>query len=358
MNNLISKSIFPSGQCTISDEWSYRRMKVIWMENDFLRIGILAGRGSDIFEFRFKPKDVDFLLRLPKGILNPNEIFAQNRGTENQFEDYYYGGWQEILPNSPGFNYRGAVLGQHGEVSLIPWQYSLIDQSPEKVSVKLWTRPFRVPILVEKTLTLVANQATLFIDETVTNEAATHLDIAWGHHIAFGLPFLKEGGKIITNANRFYAEPSMPAHRRFQPGIETAYPFTPDIRGKEDDASMIPPVSAPAYSDLAYLSGFDQEAFYALKNEEKNLGIAVTWDARIFRYLWYWTERFATQQAPWWGNAYTIALEPWTMRWQPDPEKAIQQGDWLRLEAGAVVRTSLTASAFEGEYEGTSGIRR
>ena len=122
---------FPTGKCIISDDWTYRGMQVIWLENDFLRIGILAGRGSDIFEFRYKPLDVDYMLRLQKGILNPNADFSQQRGTNNQFEDYYYGGWQEILPNSPAINYRGAHLGQHGEVSLTPWKYAIMENGPE-----------------------------------------------------------------------------------------------------------------------------------------------------------------------------------------------------------------------------------
>lgn len=348
---MLTKPPFPTRKCTISDDWTYRGMNVVWMENDYLRIGILAGRGGDIFEFRYKPKDVDFLLRLPKGILNPNVDFSQMRDTPNQFEDYYYGGWQEILPNSPGFKYRGASLGQHGEVSLTPWKHAILENTPEKVSVKLWARPLRMPILIEKTLALEAGKATLFIDEKLTNESRTHLDIAWGQHIAFGLPFLQEGAKITTNARRFLAEPLMPPQRRFQPGIELDFPKALNINGLEDDASLIPPEPATPYSDLAYLSGFDDKAFYALKNETKDVGFALRWDARIFGHVWYWTERYATRDAPWWGNTYAIALEPWTMRWRPDPEQAIADGEWLRLEAGEIIETKLEASGFEGDFE-------
>lgn len=347
---MLTKPPFPTGKSSISDDWIYRGMNVVWMENDYLRIGILAGRGGDIFEFRYKPKDVDFLLRLTKGILNPNVDFSQMRDTPNQFEDYYYGGWQEILPNSPGFKYRGASLGQHGEVSLTPWKHAILENTPEKVSVKLWARPLRMPILIEKTLTLEAGKATLFIDEKLTNESRTHLDIAWGQHIAFGLPFLQEGAKITTNARRFFAEPLMPPQRRFQPGIELDFPKALNINGLEDDASLIPPEPATPYSDLAYLSGFDDKAFYALKNETKDVGFALRWDARIFGHVWYWTERYATRDAPWWGNTYAIALEPWTMRWRPDPEQAIADGEWLRLEAGETITTKLEASGFEGVF--------
>ena len=63
--------------CTLSDDWTYKGMKVIFLENEFLRIGILADRGSDIFEFKYKPFDLDFLLWLPKGVTNPAYDFSQ-----------------------------------------------------------------------------------------------------------------------------------------------------------------------------------------------------------------------------------------------------------------------------------------
>ncbi len=62
------------------------------MENEFLKIGILAGRGSDIFKFVYKPVGIDLMLKLDKDIINPAEVFSQDRSTTNQFEDYYYGG--------------------------------------------------------------------------------------------------------------------------------------------------------------------------------------------------------------------------------------------------------------------------
>lgn len=346
-----SPPLFPIGACSISDDWTYKGMQAVWMENDHLRIGILAGRGSDIFEFYYKPAGLDFMLRLSKDIINPREHFSQIRDTSNQMEDYYYGGWQECLPNSPAFSYRGAALGQHGEVWMIPWKCAVVENRPEEVAVKLWASPLRVPVRIEKTLTLRAGQPTLFIDERLTNTSRTHLDIMWGHHIAFGLPFLREGGRLITNARTMLAEPSMPHHRRFEAGVETEWPGARNISGEWEDASLIPPESAAPYSDLAYLSGFGEKAYYAIRNEEKNIGFSVKWDGAVFRHLWYWQERYATQDAPWWGGAYAIGLEPWTSRFPADAQKAIDAGDWLRLEAGEVLETGLQASAFEGEFE-------
>lgn len=314
-------------------------MKVVFMENEFLKIGILAGRGSDIFQFVYKPVGIDLMLKLDKDILNPQEVFSQMRSTNNQFEDYYYGGWQEILPNSPALNYRGASLGQHGEVSLIPWNYAIVNQSSEEVSVKFWTRPLRYPILIEKTLTLKKGSSSLEIAETLTNESDTELHLMWGHHIAFGLPFLGDGAKIETSATKFRAEKMMPEHRFFKPGIEQDWPMVATIADQKVDAGKILPLADGKFSDLAYLSDFKEKAFYKITTD--TMSFSIEWDKSIFRSLWYWQERLATQDAPWWGKTYAIALEPWTNSWTGNPGMDTMKKEWLKLRPRQVIQTTL-----------------
>ena len=72
---------FATNMCSITDDWTYKGMRVIWLENDLLKIGILADRGSDIFEFKYKPLNIDLMLRLSKGITNPTQKFSQMRNT-------------------------------------------------------------------------------------------------------------------------------------------------------------------------------------------------------------------------------------------------------------------------------------
>jgi hypothetical protein len=336
--------------CSVTDDWSLKGMKVVYLENAFLRIGILADRGSDIFEFKYKPLDLDFLLRLDKGIQNPAQVFTQMRDTHNQSEDYYYGGWQEILPNSPSFNYRGASLGLHGEVSLIPWKYAIVKNTAEEVAVKFWTRPLRMPLLIEKTLSLEKNSAQLKITEQLTNESGTQLDIMWGHHIAFGLPFLNEGASIDTNAKTMEVHDDIVAPRRYKAGKTYNWPQAEDPTGKAFDASVIPDTSAPAYRDLSFLSNFDSttnKAHYTITNAQQKVGFKVNWDANLFKCLWLWQERNASQDFPWWGKCYTVALEPWTSKYTNEPDKAIQNGEWLSIKAGEVISTSLSAEAFQ-----------
>lgn len=329
-------------------------MRALYLENDFLKIGILTDRGSDIFEFRYKPKDIDFLLRLPKGIRNPQRNFSQIRNTKSQFEDYYYGGWQLCLPNSPAFNYRGAELGQHGEVSLIPWDVDVVEQSTERIKIQVSIEPLRFPIKVIRTFTLSKNSTSLHIEECVKNLATTTLDLMWGQHIAFGLPFLQEGAIINTNAKTMRTESTMPAQHRFKRDEIYQWPLAKNKSGQADNASVIPSREATAYSDLCYLDGYENNAFYTIKNNAKNIGFALTWDADIFKNVWLWQERGATQDFPWWGQCYTVALEPWTSPWTQNPEQAIANKEWLQLEAGKEIKTSFTATAFENEFNPTN----
>jgi hypothetical protein len=325
-------------------------MPAIHLENDLLSVGVLPGRGSDIFEFRHKAKDIDFLLRLRKGIRNPQSLFSQIRNTGSQFEDYYYGGWQVCLPNSPPFNYRGAELGQHGEISLIPWEVEVLEDSGARVSIRCVVEPLRIPIRMERTLSLEKDSLTLVVEETVHNYSATALDVMWGQHIAFGLPFMEEGVTIKTNAKTMETEGSLPDNHFFRRGDVYGWPLAKTKDGKPVDAEKILPKGAAEYRDLCYLEGYNEKAFYTIKNEVRNIGLAVTWDGRLFKSLWLWQERNSTKDFPWWGDCYTAALEPWTSKWTNEPQKAIDNNEWFRINAGERVNTIVTATAFESDF--------
>lgn len=326
-------------------------LKAIFLENELLKIGVLLDRGCDIFEFTYKPKGVDFLLRLPKGVTNPQQQFSQIRNTKSQFEDYYYGGWQVCLPNSPAFNYRGAELGQHGEVSLIPWNVIELQESKDLIVLKVGVQPLRIPIAIERTLIMKKDDPKIIIEEEVTNRSKTHLDIMWGQHIAFGLPFLKEGVTIDTNAKMMTTEPAMPDGHLFKRNETYRWPEALNKEGKPIDSSKVSAQGENEYSDLCYISEYEEEAYYSIKNEKLNVGFGLQWDGRLFKDLWYWQERNATKDFPWWGDCYTVALEPWTSQWTEQPEEAIKNNEWLKIEANECIKTTIIASAFEDEFQ-------
>lgn len=331
--------------CKINDRWTYNEMRVVRMENEFFNIGVLVGRGGDIFEFRFKPCGLNLLLRLQKDIHNPMRMFSQMRNTANQFEDYYYGGWQEILPNSAPMNYRGAQLGQHGEVSLIPWEHSIIKADSKEVILKLWTRPLRIPICIEKYLTLRSGSAQLQIDERLVNESGTDLQLMWGHHLAFGLPLLEDGALLDTSARKFRAEPDLEGQHLFQTQVEQNWPHVMTEDGNLTNASVLHGPDVRGSRDLVYLSDFESEAFYSIETDK--LLFRLEWDKNVFKHLWYWQERYATSDAPWWGNTFAVGLEPWTSPWHPSPTQRFMDDHWLTLKSNSHIETSLKVKCME-----------
>jgi hypothetical protein len=50
--------------------------------------------------------------------------------------------------------------------------------------------------------------------------------------------------------------------------------------------------------------------WYALLNGRLGLGVELRWVGDVFSRAWYWAELAATQEYPWFGRGYAIAIEP------------------------------------------------
>lgn len=341
--------MFESG-CRISDEWTYQDLQALVLENHLLRVVVLVGKGSDIVEFRYKPLDLDFLLHMPGGMRNPRQ-YTPSAYTSGAFIDYYSGGWNEVLPNGgPGVIYKGAALGQHGEISLIPWQYTILEQTAERVSVSLSVRPLRTPFYLQKTLSLERGRAVLTIEETLTNEAGMTMDLMWGQHIAFGRPFLDEGARVDVAPCRILAHAIMPDYepRRFQPGAENNWPLLPTPDGSLADASDIPAFGKAEAQEMAYLLDLT-DGWYAITNPQRQAGFGIRFDHHLYRYIWYWQQLGnVAKGAPWWGRLHTTALEPWTSFPTNGLLEAIENGSALQLAPGERIHTTLRAVAYHG----------
>ena len=336
--------------CRVSDEWTFRGMRTAVLENELLRVLILLDKGAEIIEFRYKPLDLDPLLRMPVEIRNPL------RGNGSDFLDYYVGGWQEILPNGgEPATHKGAVYGQHGEVSLMPWASDVLDSGPERVSMRCSVRAVRTPLFVERTMSLERGTPVLYLDERMTNEAGQPLDMMWGHHVAFGLPFIQQGATIKTSARTILAHPELPGFepRRLRLGQQSQWPFAQASIGAPGqtqplDLSIVPPQSEASGREIAYLTDFDGAAWYAITNRDQHAGFAMRWDSEVFRYLWLWQEFAYAKDYPWWGRTYTMALEPWTSYPTLGLPEAVGRGTQLVLQPAQSVSTHLTASAYAG----------
>ena len=336
--------------CWISDAWKFNHLQTVILENELLRVVLLPDKGADIVEFRYKPRNTDFLLHLPNGIRNPQRD-TPSAASQNPFLDYFSGGWNDILPNGgPFITYQGAELGQHGEISLLRWNYAIIEDTSDRVAVKLWVRPLRTPFYVEKTLSLEAGSAVLTVDETIRNIGGQPLQFMWGQHIAFGRPFLDEGAVIDVPDCRFEVHEVIEGYepRRFQPGANVPWSQIPTPDGDTDDASVVPPFGEAQAQEMAYLLELS-DGWYAITNQERGVGFGIRFDQQVFPYIWYWQQLGNVAQGyPWWGKLHTTALEPWTSYPTNGLTQAIENGTARELAAGEQLITVMKAVAYGG----------
>ena len=130
--------------------------------------------------------------------------------------DFYEGGWQTVVPHG-GYSdsVYGADFGIHGDVNTIPWDAQIVEDTPEKVSVKFSAKSVRMPIAVTKTLTLVAGSSMLQLDESVTNEGEEDVDTVWLEHIAIGPPVLSDKARLYVPESRLLSHPES-SHAPFE----------------------------------------------------------------------------------------------------------------------------------------------
>lgn len=331
--------------CRIT-ETIFHGLRTVTLENELIRVGVLADKGTDIFEFLHKPTDTDFMWRSPLGIRNPATFVPTIPRPEGAFLDYYEGGWQECLPTGGNAaEYAGTNFGAHGEACLLPWNYTIFENTPDRISVRFTVRTYRTPLYLEKTLSLERRSSTLWIDEHLRNEGTVPIDLMWGHHPAFGPPFLDElcviglpGGVVRT----IHTDTT----GRCIPRADQQWPHVQGVAGTTIDLSRIPPVDTCSH-DLAFLTGLET-GWYTITNTSRHVGFALVWPVEVFGALWFWQVFGGALGQPWYGRTYNIALEPWTTP-HATINEAIANGTQHVLAPGASLHATLKAIAYTGD---------
>jgi hypothetical protein len=330
-------------------EYEHKGMRVVFLENEKLRVGVLVDKGTDVIEFNHKPTDTDFVWLAPGGVRNPASYLSTAQDPLATFLDYYPGGWQEIFPNggTPS-SYLGTSFGQHGEISNLPWDYRIVEDGEEAAAVRFSVRTQKTPYLLEKLLRLRSGEGGIQFEETLTNESAVHLRAMWGHHIVFGRPFLEGGCRVRMPEGATvvpHDEPIDPDGRRVRGSESYSWPLAAGESGAEVDLSVLPAWGTP--SEIVYIKDLS-EGWYEIDNPKKDLGFRVEWDVRQMPYLWFWQEFGASRSYPWYGRNYNIGLEPFSSFPTNGIEEAIENGTALSIGPSETLRFSLRADVLEG----------
>lgn len=309
-------------------------MALVTLEHDLLRVGVLAGKGADVIELLYKPLDLDFCWASEAPLGNPANRPAGAADAVGTYLDFYPGGWQEVLPSGgPPSAHAGAAFGQHGEVHLAPWDWEIVTDTPHEVAVRFRVRLRRMPLLLERTLSLRAGEPVLRIEQRLVNESDIELRAMWGQHVVFGPPFLRPGMRIrVPDGARVlpHGEPVGPTGRRVAEDGPFAWPHAAAPGGGTVDLSVVPERGAP--SEMLYLTDLS-EGWYEIGPAAGDHGPAfrLRWDAEVLPYLWLWQELGASRDWPWYGRPYVIGLEPFSSHPTDGLAAAVENGTALRL---------------------------
>lgn len=317
--------------CRLETDATLWGQRAVVLQNELLRVTVLAGKGADIAEFLYKPLDVDFLWANPCGP-RPLGAACPPADPRSCFGDFYFGGWQELFPHgSKPSDAYGAKLIQHGEVWGLPWEVRVEEDAPKRISVTFSVRTRQLPFVLERRMSLSAGSPVLELDETAHNLGRTSVDFLWGHHPAFGAPFLSEACRLYAPARTVNVDLKQ----------RTSWPQGAGKNGREDFSKN--PAPGSRIGRMLYLEGL-REGWYALVNPRLKVGFGMRWDARRFPVVWIWQEANANRGSPWFGNAYATAIEPVS-----NLPFARERGErLLRVKAGGTLRARFLALAIPG----------
>jgi hypothetical protein len=327
-------------------EYIYNGLKTVHMENDLIKVGILADKGADIYEFVYKPKDLDFMWHSFKGVIDPRSVVASSEHPGGGFLDCYEGGWQELFPSiSLPCEYKSATLGIHGEVAMPSWEYKVITDEIDEISILFWVRTTRMPFLLERKMVLRIGDPTLYLSEKVTNEGTSELDFMWGHHPACGPVFLDDSCEILIDEGAI-SNVTFDWKGRRVAETEHSWPNLKMGNGDDLDISKVMEPDAGLIMTLG-ISNF-KKARYEIKNNRKHISFGMQWEKEVFPHIWMWGVYGGGQEYPWFGRAYTLALEPWSSI-PGDLNIAIENGETINIGAGQTISTELIAYAKSDE---------
>ena len=307
------------------DEFEWRGHRLVVLENERIRLGVLASKGADVVEFRYKPRDLDVLWKAPQ-VLLPGEYVPTRGREQGSFLDYYTGGWQEIFPAAgPARTVEGADLGQHGEVALLPWDVRVIQDSESAVELAFSVEAQRTPFRLERRMILESGKSFVRVEGRAVNLGEQELPFEWGQHPVLGPPFLERGCRIDLPECR-----SSPAHLAAVSG--------PEARTE----------------DVAVCSSLE-EGWCAVRNPDQGLAVALAWDLEAFPYLWMWRVYGGAWGYPYFGRAYCLGVEPFSCP-PPAPASLAAQAPIRSLRPQQEATSTLELGVFERDQK-ISGVR-
>ncbi|MCW5980414.1 MAG: aldose 1-epimerase [Bryobacteraceae bacterium] len=333
--------------CRVHERPIERGYHAVVLENEWLSATILPAKGAEIYRLEYKPKAMDVLWKSPWGLKPLGAGIPTAATSEEAWLEHYAGGWQEMFPNGgDSCVYKGCRLNFHGEVSTLPWEFTHAEGG-DYAEAEFTVATFRSPFRLRRRMRVESGRPVLRIFETLTNAGEEPMRFMWGHHPAFGAPFLSGDCRIQLPECRFEAHDAEIAPTCRLPA--GAAGWWPRIPGKEGmvDLSVVPPITERR-CEYGYIRDL-AEGWYAVTSREHDFSFGLAWPVAVFPYLWFWQELRGSFGFPWYGACYVMAIEPFTSIPGAGLENAIKAGTAPEIQAGGTIEVELAAVYIPGQ---------
>lgn len=275
----------------VNSDWNYRGLRVITLENRFLRLAILPEAGAKIWQITYKPLDVELLWNNPR--IGPSRLPVNSR-----YDDVWSGGWDELFPNDEVAVIDGESYPDHGELWTGEWTAEPFASAGE-VGVRLRYLTPISSIEVEKTIRLRRDQPRIDFHHRFVNQGRTCFPFLWKLHPAMAV---SSEHRIDFPAMKVLLEPAFPGTLGGACEVSD-WPFVRTSAG-DIDLRRVTPDSA---KQLYFFYGAQMKGDWcAVTNTATGLACGLHFDGKVFPCCWL----FATYGG--WRNYNVAVLEPCT----------------------------------------------
>ncbi|MGC2463649.1 MAG: hypothetical protein WA517_00525 [Candidatus Acidiferrum sp.] len=324
----------------VNCDWTYRGLRVVNLENRFLRLAILPQAGAKIRQITYKPLDVELLWNNSR--IGPSRLPANSR-----YDDVWSGGWDELFPNDDVAVIEGASYPDHGELWTGEWAAEPF-ANVDDVGVHMrYVTPIS-SIEVEKTIRLRHDQSRIDFHHRFLNQGQASFPFLWKLHPAM---VVTPQHRIDFPAMKVLPEPAFPGTLAGASEISD-WPLIKTLAGDVDLRRVLREDARQLY----FFYGVQmKEGWCALTNSATRLACALQFDPKVFSCCWL----FATYGG--WRNYNVAVLEPCT-GYPLNFEAMKAAGRHRSLAAGEALETDVRFLVQEGLHAvGTidaSGIMR
>lgn len=311
---------------SIDCRWTFLSHQAVILDNRLLRVVVLPELGGRIWSLVYKPLNREVVWQNPR--IAPRRIQFGSA-----FDNFWCGGWEEMLPTAAPATVNDEALPDHGEIWSLPWT-PRTEQGTNSATLSLNCRTPISNLAVEKTFTLQGDEPRLYLSYRIENCGATEVPFLFALHPAMAV---SEDDRIDFPSMQFELDASFPGSLA---GMDTPLQWPVARRqGATADLRWVKPASS---DEVYFLYGHGhQEGWFAITDPAARFSSGFSFSPEVFRSCWL----FATYGG--WRGYHVVLPEPCTT-YPQQLEVAMEQGRAATLAPGAVWQSTLTFLAQEG----------